>query len=373
MKKILICLCAAILLAVCVLPLCSCGEDDGIPDGMQLVRGSDELGYYFFAPEEWTVSNTGNIACAYTTNINTASVTFVEAELPEAEDEDGSGTEIDEYFDAERASFPFPIEVKEECVPCNFGNASEAYSFVYSYEYGAVADDPNTAENEARAGISMTCKQIFVKNGGRFFIFTYTAPNNSYDKESSYYQHFLKEQVPSIIDNFKFVDRKDSEGATAPDYPKDSDGYILITDKKATKVKLYVPDSFEVAVSGATVTAVRADGTSVNISPISGGADSPAEYWRVRKADLEYICNDLTVAKDENGNDKCDLPVSVEGARWAYSYEYSYTLAGKTYSVYQVYTSTWSDAYSLTYTVEADTIDESHMAEALKILEKLEI
>ena len=83
MKKILICLCAAILLAVCVLPLCSCGEDDGIPDGMQLVRGSDELGYYFFAPEEWTVSNTGNIACAYTTNINTASVTFVEAELPE--------------------------------------------------------------------------------------------------------------------------------------------------------------------------------------------------------------------------------------------------------------------------------------------------
>ena len=378
MKKLLTCFVIAVMLIGCIIPLASCKKDDGIPKGMQLVRGSDELGYYFYAPEEWTVSNTGNVACVYTADINTASVTFVEAKMPTQTDTDiqgdvGFGTEIDEYFEADIPNFPFPIVMKETCVETNFGNAESAYKFVYSYEYGAVEDNPATPENEKKSGLSMTCKQIFIKHAGRFFIFTYTAPNNSFDKENTYYQHYINEKkIDSIKDNFKFVDRAPSTGDT-PDYPRDEDGYILVTDKKATKALLYLPDSFEVAVSGATVTAIRADGTSVNLAPISGGADNPADYWKVRRADLEYICDSLTVATDSEGKEKCDLPVTVEGARWAFSYEYTYTLAGKTYSVYQVFTATWSDAYAITYTVEADSIDESHMAEALKILEKLEI
>lgn len=377
MKKLLTCFVVAVMLIGCIIPLTACKKDDGIPEGMQLVRGSDELGYYFFAPEEWTVSNTGNIACVYTADINTASVTFVEASIPTQTDTDidgevGFGTEIDEYFAEEMAKFPFPTVIKEDFTETNFGNAEKAYKYVYSYEYGAKEDDPATEENEKKSGISMTCMQIFIKHGGRFFIFTYTGPNNSYNKDTTYYQYYINEEkIDMIKDNFKFVDAVPGSGG-APEYTRDADGYILVTDKRFTKVKLYIPDSFEVAVSGATVTAIRADGTSVNISPISGGADNPADYFKLRRSDLEYICDGFTVKTDAEGKELIDVPVTVEGARWAFSYEYSYTLAGTTYTVYQVYTSTWSDAYALTYTVKGD-IDEGRMAEALTILGKLEI
>ena len=51
MKKLILIFIALIT----VFSLASCGEDAEIPDGMQLVSGGEDKGYYFFAPEEWTV------------------------------------------------------------------------------------------------------------------------------------------------------------------------------------------------------------------------------------------------------------------------------------------------------------------------------
>ena len=73
MKKLAL----AFILVLSVILLIGCGSD-GAPDGMQLVSGGPELGYYFYAPEEWTVSNTGDISSVYVSRIDTTSVSFAE-------------------------------------------------------------------------------------------------------------------------------------------------------------------------------------------------------------------------------------------------------------------------------------------------------
>ena len=53
MKKII----ALITLLASVFSLVACADTTGLPEGMQLVRGGEEYGYYFYSPEEWTVAN----------------------------------------------------------------------------------------------------------------------------------------------------------------------------------------------------------------------------------------------------------------------------------------------------------------------------
>lgn len=373
MKKLLVLILAIALLASMALSLASCKKDDGIPEGMQLVRGGENLGYYFYAPEEWTVANDGDIACVYTSAVNTASVTFVEGDVPTDADLDTAesaakneiGTNIDEYFEREMASFPFPIEVKTACQPVNFGNAEQAYKYVYTYKYG----------QEDKSAISMSCMQIFVKTGGRFFIFTYSANNYEHSDGKTYYQFYLEEKVPSVIDNFKFCERVGDTSGDTPEYERDSDGFILVSDKKLAKVDLYLPDSFKVISSGASVTAVSGD-ISVNLSPITEvttDSNGVYAYWEARRSDLAFISgNTLTVAKNEDGTERVNMSTTVSGARWAFAYEYTYTLAGETYSVYQVYSATATNAFTVTYTVRANAIGAEQMAEAQKIIAKLE-
>ena len=97
MKRILAALMVLVTL-LGVLAMTSCGKKDGIPKGMQLVRGGTEVGYNFYGPEEWIISNYGDISCTYVSISDTSSVTFAETEKPE-------GT-IAEYFESEKAKFP---------------------------------------------------------------------------------------------------------------------------------------------------------------------------------------------------------------------------------------------------------------------------
>ena len=103
MKKIT----AAVLTIIIILTaLCGCSQTADAPDGMQLVRGSDALGYYLYSPIGWIVASQGKIASSYVSTIDSTSVTLVEAKMPE-------GT-IKEYFEAAKADFTFDIDVKNE-------------------------------------------------------------------------------------------------------------------------------------------------------------------------------------------------------------------------------------------------------------------
>ena len=351
MKRIL----AALLVLITlfgVLAMTSCKNKDGIPKGMQLVRGGGDVGYSFFGPEEWVVANFGNISCTYASKIDMSSMTFTETEKPE-------GT-VAEYFESEKTKFPYEINVSVNGENCNFGNASAAKKYVYSYTY---------------KDFSYTCMQIFVVHGDSFYIFTYTASNAERNNSGeSYYNSYL-EKVQASIDAFLFTDKT----AEAPkhEYEKDSDGYQLISDKVISGFKLYVPESFKVDFSSGLVSATHSDGTNINMSRATASAYSD-DYWAERKKNIEAFADKvpegeggaLVTSLKEIGDEPKQL--KLEGVIWALAYEYTYVFEGVKYHVYQVHiVESKTDGYVFTYIATEENY-QTHYAEMQRVLEKIE-
>ena len=96
MKKIVALISLIAISITSVFSLVSCSDDEKIPDRMQLIAGGESLGYYFYGPEEWTISNIGSIKSAYASRVDSSSVSFTEV-YPVDFLPDGV-SEADEYF-----------------------------------------------------------------------------------------------------------------------------------------------------------------------------------------------------------------------------------------------------------------------------------
>ena len=207
MKRIIA---TALTIITLTLALTGCSQAADAPEGMQLVRGGESVGYYMYAPEEWIVANREElgISCTYVSKVNNTSVTLVESSFTEAN--------AVQYITEELARFPegldmkITLDIKEDAL----GNAKKAWKTSYTYKYG---------EFEYRV------LQLFGIYLDRSYILTYSASTGSYDGEVSYYDKFL-EQAQAVIDNIEFVELK-ADSATAPEYTKDADGFSLISDK----------------------------------------------------------------------------------------------------------------------------------------------
>lgn len=351
MKRILTALLALVMI-ICTLSLTACGKDDGAPDGMQLVRGGEDAGYYFYGPEEWIVANVGDIACTYASKIDLTSMTFAETDKP-------SGT-VAEYFESEKTKFPYEITVTVNGESCNFGDATKlATKYVYSYEY---------------KDRSFTCMQIFVEHAQRFYIFTFTASNEEYDSEKTYYEFYL-EKVTATIDAFKFTDK--NESANTPEYERDSDGYILVSDKTLAGFEMYVPDTYKVDYSSALVSVSNSDGANITMSQATYTGVTNEDYWNARKENINAFCDKITDA--ESGEQVSSLreieiakQISLEGTNWALVYEYAYTLEGVEYHVYQVLiVESAVNGYVFTY-IAPEAVYETYLEEANTILGKID-
>ena len=365
MKKILAALLALItIFSVLSLTACS-GSEDGVPDGMQLVKGGEDVGYYFYGPEEWVVANVGDIACTYVSTLDNSSMTFVETEKPTVS--------IDEYFASEMADFPYEITLTEsEDRRCLFGDAEgPAYKFVYSYEYPI--KDTSSEENLYK-NVGFTCMQIFVEHGGRFYIFTYTAANEVYTSGTSYYSYYL-DKVTASIDAFKFVDKTGSSETT--DYEKNDEGDLLVSDKVLAGFDMYVPATYSVDVSSALVS-VSKSGVNITVSEMTDNVSDQESYWILRSEDVKKIADKTT---DENGQ---TTPIFTEitvgqsvdagNADMAAAYEYTYALDGVSYHVYQILYRVGSFSpklYVFTYTATEDCYS-TYLAEAISIFGKIE-
>ena len=340
MKKITALLLAIITLA---LSLCGCSQTADAPEGMQLVRGSDELGYYLYSPAGWIVANQGKIASSYVSTIDSTSVTLVEAKMPE-------GT-VKEYFEAAKADFTFDIEVKNEGgepIACKLGNAEEAHQFIYDYEY---------------SDFKFRTMQIFAKFEGRFYILTFTSQLTKRDEEQTYYDFHLQNSLPMIVDNIKFVTKTGTE--STPEYPE-VNGYLLVSDKELCGFDMYVPKDYTVDYSDGIVSVTRADGANITVSKSTATGVTIKDYWANRKNELEVIVGAVTeidVNKSEG--------VTLGNLTTAAAYEYTYEFGGVKYHVYQVFGVNVFDGYAFTYTAP-EAVYEEHIAEALDIAARLE-
>ncbi len=347
MKKTIgiILLMAMLLGVVTSLSACS-GGDDGIPEGMQLAQGGEKYGYYLYVPEEWTVSNYGDVSSAYVSKVNTTSVSLAEADMPEGE--------LADYFEAERAKLPFEITVGAAGETTSFGNADRAYRYTYTYVWD---------ETE------MSTMQVFIYHADRFYVFTYTSFGEEYSEGVSYYDNYL-DKVLEIMEKVSFTQKTDRDDGA--EYERDEDGFILVSDKKIAGFELYVPDAYSVDFSSGMVSVTREDGTSINMSKATYTGVSVDKYWEHRKEELEPLCDKIT---SEDGETVSSITVINPGSfvdvgRNAYSYEYTYSINGVKYHVYQVMIVSGMNGYVFTYTAYDELYGE-HLEEAKTVLRKI--
>lgn len=365
MKRIIALILVAALMLGALITLTACKKDDGTPAGMQLARGGEEYGYNFYVPEEWTVSNRGEIACAYVSTLDSTSVTFVKAEAPTGDAGKTRSELTNEYFDAEMLKLPFTVTVGARGNAITFGNATEAYEYTYTYEY-----------EKTTIGVM----QILVYNGSDFYIFTYSSFVEEKEYGITYYDYYLvsKDDEPSklqsIINSFKFTEKKGEPPVS--EYERDENGWLIVSDKTVAGFILSIPDTYGVDYSSGIVSVTKADGTNISVSKATyTGVDKDA-YWEHRKAELAPLVDKTTDAEGDEVStlseveDGISVAVELEGVKWAFSYEYTYQLEGKQYHVYQVLIVRGQNGYVFTYTAYED-LYATHIDEAKQILVRI--
>lgn len=360
MKKIVsLSLVIIMVLGVC-LALSACAPASDMPSGMQLAYGSEAVGYYFYVPEEWTVSNQGNIKCAYVSALDTTSVTLVKTTTP---DTLTSPTATEEeaylaYFTAECDRLPDTMECEVTLLPtaCDFGTedgrADKAYKATYNYKYG---------------NHKMGCMQIFITEGEDFYILTYTSSLATYAGEDSYYTFHL-EQLNSIINNFKFVDAEGEVAEDGEDYPL-VDGYYLVSDRDTTRFDLYIPETYKTdfpTAGSSFISASREDGSTITMSEATYNAANFDGYWDNRLSQLALVAENVS-----ERTDKKIIDFGYDYLIGAYV-EYGYTMDGVEYKVYQALVKESRNVFDqhifvFTYTTTTD-LYEANLEEAMDIL-----
>lgn len=344
MKKVLSLLLAVILL----FGLTSCGESDEVPDGMQLCRGGEDVGYYFYVPEEWTLSNLGNISAAYVSTVNPTSVSLTEST-------DGGVSDLDAYFEVHKADFPYTITLTGEPTDVKFGNAAQARAYVYDFLYN---------------GHSYRTMQILAKAGGRFYIFTYNAYNEPYmsSGDTTFYQEFF-DKMTLVTENVRFTEEKTAPAA--PVYDFDGEGYALVSDKVLAGFDFYMPRGWLCDASSGIVRVYteNGDGASVVMSEATLTGMSVSDYWEKRKSDLAAFVDNLTIIKPEGREEEYTL-TPLGNARNTCRYEYTYVSGGVTYHVIQYLAVSGMHGYVFTFTVPESAFD-AHREEAETMAQKV--
>jgi hypothetical protein len=371
----------------CVFCLAACGDSSHIPDGMQLVAGGNSLGYYFYAPEEWTVSNTGEIKSAYVARVDTSSVSFAEVH-PKDFLPDGANAEdyfFNSYFKKSLEEFPNAPKVAnpdgENIIFGKEGEAADkAKKYTFTYEY---------YDYNAKETFKYGFMQILIKKGDSYYIFTYSASMEKKEGETTYYDYYLgngdsNSKIMKIINEFRFTQK---EGSTVPEEPKrDKDGYLLISDSKLCGFDMYAPESFRLDYSSGIISATHGDGSNITMSEAMGTNENVNAYVLRRLGELESVVSDIKyeLMYDENGEPVLDpsgkqvvkyATVKFGNATAANAYEYTFTYNGESYHVYQVIIiDGWALSYKgYVFTYTAKEVNYSlHYDEIQRIIEKVD-
>ena len=350
-----------------IFSLAACGDENNTPEGMQLVSGGEDEGYYFFAPEEWTVGEEMNgINYVYASRVDTTSVSFMEINPAGFTKPDPAKSDeaffLEDYFNLTKSEFPDSTKFGEENgKSCLLGSGDTKASKAVKYTYSYIV---KSGYSEAEQRVAFM--QIFASHEGRFYILTYAATLAEKTDGVTTYDHYL-EKLQSIIDNFRFVKKTDGEQAKK-EYEKDGDGDILASDEELAGFTLYVPSDFEVDYSSAIVSATHADGSNITMTKATATGTQIREYWEFRKKELAIYVTDITeLGEGLHG-------IEFSSAKNAAACEYTYVYNEKTFRVYQIFCITsglFPNGYTLTYTALEENYS-LHFDDIERILEKVE-
>ncbi len=343
----------------------SCSQGDGAPEGLELIAESDE-GFVLYGPEGWI-----NITAGYSkdtrvygsklSNTSKTSITFIEAPMPTVG--------YSEYYAEALAEFPESYAAVTIKAPekASFGNATEAYRSIYTFKYEAYSYE--SGEDELT---DFTTLQFYIKNGGRFYIFTYTAKGAADDEMGDYLKYL--DLIYKSVESFKFTSAKSP--SAAPEYEEDGDGYILVSDSVLSGFDCYIPKDFSVVNSSGSLDVSISDGAAFSLSKIaSADANGFVDYFDTRISELEGAVSGINVIARELtnvGEYPADKKVVLGnlGVSAVMAFEYTYTFEGKAYHVYQVMGMNTMNAFVFTYT-SLESEYSTHLGTVDVILSKI--
>jgi hypothetical protein len=334
-----------LLLITVLLFATSCSQGDGAPEGLELIIESDE-GFVLYGPEGWI-----NITAGYSkdktiygsklSNTSKTSMTFIEAEMPTVG--------YNEYYTKSLTDFPEAYAVTSIKSPekASFGNAAEAYRSIFTFKHEAYSYE--SGEDELT---DFTTLQFYIKNGGRFYIFTYTAKGGADDEMGDYLKYL--DLIYKSVDSFKFT--SPSNSSNAPELEEDTDGFILVSDKLLSGFECYVPKDFSVINSSGSLDVSISRGAAFSLSKISSaGAKGFVDYFDTRISELSTVVTEINVISreltnlGENSASK-KIVLGDLGESAVMAFEYTYKFEGKSYHVYQVMGMNSMNAFVFTYT-----------------------
>ncbi len=378
MKKILTLFLSLALIIASAGTLTSCSTGTDAPDGMKLVAGGTDLGYYFYAPEGWSVSNVGEIKSAFVSRIDTSSVSFVEVDPIKTETTEAleDAYFFGDYFTDSLSEFTTTPTVSNNGEEIIFGKSGEsadrAKKYTFSYDYY----DPNADDTYSYAFM-----QILIKAGGKYYVFQYSASlQNRNGTTTTYYDYHLgtakdKGNVMKIMEAFRFVAKTGEPTVETPVY--DKDGFLLVSDIDVSGFSLYAPAGFTKDHSLGMASASHSDGASLNMTEAMGTNENVNSYVLRRLEELAVIATDVSYeyTTDEAGTKIVNYEqVKLGNSDAANAYRYSYTYNGERISVYQVIAINRSGlsyhGYVFTYTAKADVFD-AHFDNIIKAMEKV--
>ena len=399
MKKIIL----LILALATLLALVSCSDED-IPDGMQLVEGSDEIGYYFYAPEGWLISNVNGIPTAYVSRVNNTSISFKEYKVSEfagtgsicADDTDCKGKGLSNevhyflyhYFDATYAPLQLDSFISDGGATVMLGKEGERADKAVKYEFSYRYTNVGYSGNETK---TIGFIQYFIAHDGHYYLLTYTAGKEpTATSQTSNFDNY-REDLSTVVDNFRFIDGATGSSANGVDdsgAERDGDGFRLVSDKSKSGFDFYAPDSFKTDFSSGIISVSHADGSNVNMSiaTATGNNVSTVLYIERRLAELREIkgvtdvnlLTDLTVQGHEKGvpSRLGNVPETntQTTTSYAFEFEYTYKYNGEDYHVRQIICVTGNvfnaKGYVFTYTAKEANY-ASHMNDVNSIISKV--
>ena len=340
--------------------LVSCSDNSDVPSGMKLVYGGDSAGYYFYAPEEWTVSNIGDIKSAYVSTLYKTSVSLAKVD-PARMNTTEKTTEayfFENYFNDCLSEYPVAPTVTSSAKTFVFGKEGEradrAESYTYSYEY---------------ANQTFGFLQVLIREGENYYIFTYSALLSQKIEGKTYFDYYYSEKVAGVIENFRFVSKSGNDEVKNPEYTTDKDGFVLVSDKDIAGFELWVPESFKPDFSSGIVSATHTDGSNITMAQATATGVDIEAYWKNRMTELGKIVSDIVVISPIERDKGADFG----NAKYAFACEYTYVYNGESYHVYQIYcidNLLFGYGYVFTYTAKEANY-ATHLNDVLKTAGKV--
>ena len=365
------------LMLTLITVLCSCGDDDGLPDGMVLGCDPDKTGYYFYIPEGWTSSNAGEISRAHVSSLDTSSVS-----IAKMNSETVASLSLTGEWDTDKVVLADYTVLDVSTLPCD-----EPPVFVTvdgkSYEDCIFASKPaikltytfSITDASTEKVVSFRTMQILVRHGADVYILTYQSTDAIMREDTSYYNYYYT-FVEGVIKNFAFAEN--SPELTSNPEDTDGDGYYLASDRELAGFDLYLPNSFKLDYSSGLIGATVGEGAYLTVTKATSTNVSIINYMTDRKAQLSNIFDDftdmaITITQASSrgmqqlkesfpdiaeGGIKVDASIAFGSVESALCYEYTFSKGDAVYRVYQIYAIYGRSGYVFTYTAEASVYGE---------------